>query len=254
MPVRLESRAAFRLRVGTSDETIYEQVVRQNEYRLPARLPPGSVVVDIGAHIGTFSYLALMRGSEFVYAFEPEAANHACATRNLAPFGRRVQVHQCAVWRSDQPPGRLNFMRSKDASNTGGGTLIWETQGELVDTTRFDDVVLDATARDRHRIDLLKLDCEGAEFPILLTSKLLNRINHIVGEYHELRGALPKHTAVPGYESYAVEDLAAALEGAGFAMTWRPRAASAVGGLGLFMAHRRDADHDRDVDFSTACW
>jgi len=35
-----------------------------------------------------------------------------------------------------------------------------------------------------NRVRLLKIDCEGSEFPILYTSKMLEYVDEIVGELH----------------------------------------------------------------------
>lgn len=235
---RATLECGFSLRPGTADDVIYDQVVRQNEYLLPERLPSGALVVDIGTHVGTFSYLALTRGAATVVGFEPEWSNYRCAERNLSPFRPRAHVHCAAVWRSDAAAGRLPFVPSNDAANTGGGSVIWEADGHLVDAVPFDAVVEAATAGGRRRVDLVKIDCEGAEFPILLTSRLLHRIDHIVGEYHELRAPLPAHAAIPGYTEFAVGDLMRVLRASGFAVTWERRAIGGYGELGLFFAHR----------------
>ena len=227
----------FALRPGTNDDVIYTNVVRRNEYRVPENLS-GAVVIDIGVHVGAFSYLALSRGAAELHGFEPEAANLAAAAQNLAPFGGRVHLHSRAVWRSDRAAPLLHFFRSTDAANAGGGTLIWDTDGPLVDAVPFDDVIDEVTADGRRRVTLLKIDCEGAEFPILLTSNRLDRIDRIVGEYHELRADLPRHVRIPGYDQFTVEGLTAHLERAGFTVTLEPQAMGTFGALGLFFAER----------------
>jgi FkbM family methyltransferase len=227
----------FSIRPGTNDDVIYANVIARNEYRLPTDVS-GAVVVDIGMHIGAFSHLALTRGAAELHGFEPEASNYACAVQNLAPFGARVHLHNRAVWRSDIAATALHFWRSTDGANAGGGTLIWDTDGPLVDAVPFDDVVDAICAGNRRRIDLLKIDCEGAEFPILLTSRRLDRIERIVGEYHELRADLPQHVRVPDCDQFTVEILSAHLERAGFAVTLEPQATATFGALGLFFAER----------------
>jgi FkbM family methyltransferase len=226
------------LRPGTNDDVIYNSVVRRNEYRLPEHLPAGAIVVDIGVHIGAFSYLALARGAAAVYGFEPEASNLARARENLAAFGDRVHLSSRAVWRSDEPPAPQHFWASTDRANTGGGTLIWDTEGPLVDAVPFDDVVDTITESGRRRIDLVKIDCEGAEFPILLSSARLSRIDRIVGEYHELRAELPAHVRVGGCREFTVGVLTAALERAGFVVSTQQQATAQYGALGLFFADR----------------
>ena len=229
---------AFSLRPGTADHVIYDQVVRQNEYHLPERFAPGTLVVDIGTHVGAFSYLALTRGAADVVGYEPERANHRCAAQNLSPFGSRAHVHCTAVWRSDATIDQLPFFPSSDPSNTGGGSVIWDTDEHHVDVTPFDSVLEAASEGGRRRVDVVKMDCEGAEFPILLTSKRLHLIDNMVGEYHELRAPLPSHTAILGYTEFAVPDLMRVLRASGFDVTVEPRASGAYGELGLFFAHR----------------
>ena len=229
---------AFSLRPGTNDDVIYTNVVTRNEYRVPEDLS-GAVVIDVGMHVGAFSYLALTRGAAELHGFEPEVSNYLCAAQNLAPFGARVHLHHRAVWRSDITAPALHFWRSTDDANAGGGTLIWDTDGPLVDVVSFDDVVDTISENGRRRISLLKIDCEGAEFPILLTSSRLGRIDRIVGEYHELRAELPQHVRLPGCEQFTVETLAAHLETFGFAVTQEQQATATFGALGLFFAERR---------------
>ena len=236
-----ESAPPFSLRPGTADDVIYDQVVRQNEYRAPDRFAPDSVVVDIGAHVGSFSYLALTRGAASVVAYEPESSNHRCAVDNLASFGSRAQVKRAAVWRSDAPVPRLPFWPSGDAANTGGGSVIWDTEAHFVSAVPFDTVIEAARDQGRRQVSLVKIDCEGAEFPILLTSKLLHRIDRIVGEYHELRAGPPAHSAVPGYTQFTVGDLLAALRAAGFSVASKGRATGTFGEMGLFFAEREHA-------------
>ena len=233
------TRVPFRLRPGTNDESIYNSVVTRNEYRLPSELAHDAVVVDIGVHIGAFSYLALTRGAGSLFGFEPESSNYACARQNLAPFGEGVHLDNHAVWRSDLPGQRLPFCASSDQANRGGGTLMWEADGPLVEAVPFDEIVDRVSRKGACRIDVLKIDCEGAEFPILLTSRLLNRIDRIVGEYHELRAQLPSHVRIRGYDEFAIEGLAAGLDRAGFTVTWERQATARFGDLGLFFAERR---------------
>ena len=88
---------------------------------------------------------------------------------------------------------------------------------------------------------MLKIDCEGAEFPILLTSRRLGDIDRIVGEYHELRALPPAHARVPGVEEFSLQILTSALESAGYAVATEPQASGPFGELGLFFADRKPA-------------
>jgi FkbM family methyltransferase len=229
---------SFALRPGTNDDVIYRSVVLNNEYRIPDRLD-GAVVVDVGMHVGAFSYLALTRGADIVHGFEPESVNYARAAINLAPFGARARLSRRALWRSDVTAGPLHFFASSDPANAGGGTLIWETDGPLVDAMPFDEAIAHASDGGRRRVDLVKIDCEGAEFPILLTSARLDVIDVIVGEYHELRADPPPHARVGDAQPFTLDLLKAHLRAAGFAVDSQKQATAQFGDLGLFFARRR---------------
>ena len=216
--------SAFCFREETQDWEIFSATFLNNEYRLPETLGPDDVVIDVGTHIGSFAYLALVRGAGRVYGFEPDLANFELATRNLRVFGDRVCVQRKAVWRSDRKDDAL-YAYDSMGSNTGGGCLLWMEGGEKLDVIAFDDLIDEATEGGRKRVSILKLDCEGAEFPILLTSRWLHLIDTICGEYHELddsilgRGRLPERLRVEGVEHYDRAVIVSHLEKAGFRVT-----------------------------------
>jgi hypothetical protein len=87
----------------------------------------------------------------------------------------------------------------------------------------------------------LKLDCEGAEFPILLTSQLLHLVESICGEFHEIGGAhastlsIPDHFCLEGYSKFTISELGSYLRRQGYRVTWRRLGGS---NLGLFYASR----------------
>src|ERR1051326_1052387 len=47
---------AWKFRHNTLDRAIFNGVVLFNEYQLPARFAPEDIVIDVGAHIGSFAY------------------------------------------------------------------------------------------------------------------------------------------------------------------------------------------------------
>jgi len=100
-----------------------------------------------------------------------------------------------------------------DGINRGGRFL---TRGAGADTIMipFDDIVRRVTNGGRRRIDLLKLDCEAAEFPILYTSKALDLIDAICGEVHPWLAHAPEFQ-VDGHQNDPAS-LRRHLESAGF--------------------------------------
>jgi FkbM family methyltransferase len=233
----------FTFRPGTHDERIFELARGASDYRLPERFESDDIVVDVGMHIGGFCLAALERGCQILHAFEAEASNFACAQANLRTFGERVNLHNKAVWRSDVPATTLKFTGCFVRENTGGGGLVfWENRGGVeqeVETVAFDDVIRSLCTHGR-RVRFLKMDCEGSEFPILLTSRLLSRIDTIAGEFHEVSGpfdsqTIPERARIEGVPQFTIEVLAAALERAGFQVEWTRNPGSHIG---LFHAER----------------
>lgn len=213
----------FHFRPGTYDLDIFQQVVIKNEYELPEAFHADDIILDVGAHIGSFSYAVLCRGCRRVYAFEAERANYEVAAANLRLFSDRVRLFPWAVWRSDRQGDQL-FARETAGYNTGGGSLLFNQNGQKMEVRAFDDLLREITGDGKQRIRLLKIDCEGSEFPVLLTSSLLPLIDEIRGEYHEINDGVRNHQSIPpvariaGVERFTMDVLAQGLDKAGFSV------------------------------------
>ena len=258
-----ESGPDWTFRASTLDRLIFNGVVLHNEYRLPARFQPDDIVIDIGAHIGSFSYAAVWRGCQNVYAIEPDEANFEIAARHLREYIQQghVKLVRGAVWRSDENDDELffdgyhpfprSFAGMEGILNTGNGSVIWG-EGKPVAKIAFDQIADELSENGARRIRLLKLDCEGGEWPILLTSQRLHLIDEICGEFHELGGEFleiseDRATIKPIFDfgnesSFTIERLVDHLEEAGFAVQYERhrRPTGAIEGLGLFFASRRE--------------
>lgn len=238
----------FQFRQGTCDEGIFHGICQANEYRLPEAFRSDDIIIDIGMHIGSFCYAALGRGSNHVHGFEADESNYASAVRNLQSFGNRVSLHHKAVWRSDRKVQSLRFFPARDPVNTGGGNVVWSEGEREVEAIPLDDILLAVTGGGRRRVRLLKIDCEGSEFPILLTSRKLHWIDQIIGEFHEFGGEydpytiLPEGSRVDGVPRFTIRELSDALRRAGFDVSWERHAKT---NLGLFFARRRFPAHVR---------
>jgi FkbM family methyltransferase len=222
----------WRLRPDTIDRRIFRHVVIDNEYRLPERFDAGDILLDVGAHIGSFALAALQRGAGRVYCCEPDRDNFRLLEHNLSPYHPRVSLLAGAVWRSDQPAATLGLHNPLDPRNTGACRLT--ADGHNTAAFAFDDLV-DQLTQDGRRLRLVKLDCEGAEWPILLTSRRLGRIQAFCGEYH--LGPLPGLFRVPGFAAFGVEALVRCLSEQGFRVETQPLAYQPFP-TGLFFAGR----------------
>ena len=140
---------------GWEDMTtqMYKDVIRE-----------GDVVLDLGANIGYYTLLAarLAGPKGRVYAFEPEPLNYSLLLKNVELNGyANVVAMQQAV--SDKL-GTVKFFL--DRENTGAHTMYQHegTKGYIeVETVTMDDFFRDKG----RRVDVIKMDIEGAEMAAL---------------------------------------------------------------------------------------
>jgi FkbM family methyltransferase len=175
--------------------------------RLPQLIRRGSVVWDVGAHVGFFA-LALARvvGPDgHVVAFEADGVNvealRAAAGRNGLD---NVDVRPVAVWSA---PGTVEFQARSD-SDGGHGAVVEAGRGAKVPATS-----LDAEARAHRKPDLVKIDVEGAEEQVLIGARQLLADHRpvVICEVHVsgrgTEGLLPRIEALFEDAGYSVEQL-----------------------------------------------
>jgi FkbM family methyltransferase len=223
----------WRLRPNTMDARIFREVVIDNEqYLLPRRFDWDDVILDIGGHIGSFAYAAYARGAGAIYSCEADPDNFELLRHNMAPYSDRVTIRHAAVWRSDQPADRLFTEQYLAGKNTGAIRVSGAGSGRAVPVLPFDDLVEMASDGLRRPVRLAKFDCEGAEWPILLTSKLLAHVHVLCGEYH--RGDLVAADVAADLPELSGAYLEELLRQRGFAVEIRPCAKDPR--LGWFLA------------------
>lgn len=110
-----------------------------------------STIVDIGAHIGTFS-VPIAANVEKVIAFEPSPEAFSLLSRNAEENNASLLLINAALG-SRKGSGTLVV---RNASNAGANTLI---QGGDIPVTTLDDEVEHA--------DFIKMDVEGMELEVL---------------------------------------------------------------------------------------
>ncbi|MEO8065404.1 MAG: FkbM family methyltransferase [Candidatus Doudnabacteria bacterium] len=151
----------------------------------PDFLPIGEsdAVVDIGAHKGYFSvYAAKKAGRGKVYSFEPlpRLSQFITANSRINKLANIV-VNNAAVW---SKPGPIDLYVS---SNSGGSSV--RPKPSSIETVKVQSFTLEdfCDTNQIDSIDFLKLDCEGAEYDILLTLpvRVIRMIKKIAMEIHD---------------------------------------------------------------------
>jgi FkbM family methyltransferase len=169
----------------------------------------GWTIVDIGAAIGEFSlFTAAHDPSARIYAYEPFPESVAIFRENIAANGiRNITLIPKAVWKSDTTL-QLDLSLLEPLQITSNETGGNKTRHDKVQAISLQEVL---RSNQLKSVDLLKLDCEGAEFDILLGSEpeIVKKFKRIVMEYHD---------APPGRHH---SQLVTHLEGLGYRVTAR---------------------------------
>ncbi len=147
-------------------------------------------IIDIGAGIGDFSiFAAAGRPQTWVYAFEPFPDSYKLLAKNLAVNDiKNVEAFKEAVW-SEVGELVLDVSGEEPLQVSSHEEEVRQIE-ETENTVNVPAVPL-SVVFNRHgieQVDLMKLDCEGAEYEILMAAPqaVLNRIHRIVMEYHNL--------------------------------------------------------------------
>ena len=154
----------------SDDAAIGSRMLRRGAYQphltglFQKILAPGMTFVDVGANIGYFSLLAarIVGETGAVVAIEPGERNGVLLQRSLARNRlRNVRLHPYAV--SDRRETLVYLPQGSNGTVTGlGGDGDVPSGGRLVPATTLDDLLAGLD-----RVDVIKIDVEGAEGRVL---------------------------------------------------------------------------------------
>jgi FkbM family methyltransferase len=138
-------------------------------------------IIDVGANIGAASiYFAGLYPDARVHAFEPGPESFALLAENTAPFGN-ISVHEVGLFDNDKDAAL--FEGEYDPStNSIGDSGLNSGRSRMV---KLKDAKPFLHGLDVDGIDILKLDAEGCEVPILRAlAEMISAIKVIYVEYH----------------------------------------------------------------------
>jgi FkbM family methyltransferase len=157
-------------RPHTSDVQVIRQVFVQREYAAVEKLTDVRLIIDGGANIGCTSFFLLHAYPDArLIAVEPDAGNMAVCKKNLARFRSRVTFVQAGIWENDAP---LKVVRGE--YRDGQAWSFQVRPCESYDRYDFRGVTIGELLRTSgcDRIDLLKMDIEGAEEVVFAADRL----------------------------------------------------------------------------------
>ena len=190
-------------REGTNDEGLFVDVFKNNEYKFPESAL-GWTVLDLGAHIGTFSLLAYSRGAKKIIAVESDTENFEILKTNTKGL-KNIKLYNNAISSSDGEKfncykyvhifswGSCNYI------NTGGRGIIKGLNEDLLNDhekreykilpNTVDSISIKALLKTNNLrdIDFMKIDVEGTEKEIFKNIDIqdLLKLKRIAGEYHQ---------------------------------------------------------------------
>jgi FkbM family methyltransferase len=180
-PYTLRSKYAAHLlwvRPRTSDAKVFGQIFVERQYACLDHVRDARVIVDCGANVGYSSAYFLTRFPRArVIALEPDADNADACERNLASYGARATVLRSALW---------SHCTTLHLDLVGGVGSEW---GRRVreggsNVTAIDMLTVLRTA-GVDRIDILKIDIEGAEAAVFAGAiPWLRQVSSLVIELH----------------------------------------------------------------------
>jgi len=132
-----------------------------------AFLRPGMTFLDVGAHVGYYTLIGarLVGDSGRVFSFEPGAETRALLAANVSRNAfQNVQIRAEAL---SEATGAVGFYPSAEAGNYGVSSIVAPPDGRpapvTVASVSLDDFVVGIGGR----IDLVKMDVEGAELQVI---------------------------------------------------------------------------------------
>jgi FkbM family methyltransferase len=171
------------------------------EERLRFEGPADSVIYDVGANAGVATlYFKKMYPSSVITAVEADPSIFSFLENNMQANGLDdVRLICAAAWTSN---GKISF-RPEGAD---AGSIDRDAGDFTVESVRLRDLLGKET-----RIDMLKMDIEGAETDVLLDCRdQLSKVSNLYVEYHSFSGVRQR-----------LDELLSALARAGFRYSLR---------------------------------
>ncbi len=144
------------------------------------------IVIDAGAHAGLYTLVSSLSAT-VVIALEPDADNFSILKANVNRNGRsNVVLINSALWARNEP---VRFYK-RGNSQLGALAKRKSIVPIVVNALSLESLVEKATQVGTKRVDLLKLDIEGAEFEVVSGSseRAFDRIDRLVAEIHTEHG------------------------------------------------------------------
>lgn len=191
----------------------FMNVILDDEYGLRKINEQPKVIYDIGGNIGLFAIWAALNFPEAkIESFEPHPETFQFLSKNMSQFVG-CAVRNVALG-SKNGLGFISSNTESRSNRVSSDAAREEKSGHEIQIVAFEELV----AAERQEIDLLKIDCEGAEWDIFEDAAPFQKVRMIRMEYHLVDGKtledLKRAADRIGFEIVKLE------ENSGFGIAW----------------------------------
>jgi len=182
--LRLNNGLVFKVRTFMDAWIIKETCLDEQYEQASTKLTNGWTVIDVGAGLGDFTISVAKRYPQSsVYAYEPFPESFALLRENLKL--NNIQNAQAFPYAVGSHKGTL-LLRLISKEPVQHTTTPSNQEGNLleVQSITLEQIFSQFQLTSCH---YLKMDCEGAEYDILLNAnvEIVQKIQHICLEYHD---------------------------------------------------------------------
>ena len=141
-----------------------------------------SVVIDAGAYSGEWAQEIMDRYGPTIHAFEPDPRNYKKLLKTASHYPRLIPYEFGLGDKNETVPMTLELLGSSvysDIRKEGGVPWAEVEIHDIADTWE---------SLELHRVDLMKINIEGGEFPLLermIETSLLEKVDCFMIQFHE---------------------------------------------------------------------
>ena len=174
---------------------VFKEIFMSDFYRirqLVNLLPDNPVIVDVGGNAGYFNMMLFSQlDTANVIAYEPIPENHKLFLENVMRnpiMADKVKVFNMAV--TGTPVEEILIYKEVENNNSVTASVFNDFSKDNFNKIKVKAITLEQIIESNKldRVDLLKLDCEGSEYPIMYETPrhVWDKVNMIYMEDHPL--------------------------------------------------------------------
>ncbi len=171
----------MKIRVNSTDLMQLTTIWVDKEYAIPGfEINENDIIIDIGGHVGLFIvFCKQFCNNGKIFCFEPVKENYEQCMENIRINNlQNVNLFNMAVTKKT---GEIPIYLNEDDS--GHSIFLKDKKSIKVKSISLEDILL---SNKIQHCDLLKIDCEGAEYEIIesIPEHYFENIDKIIIEYH----------------------------------------------------------------------